>query len=159
MNIKILSVDDDKIQRLKLKGIVNRDLAPLASELRCSFEYHEAKNGQEAVAVAAQVAPHIVLMDIMMPVMDGLAASEQIKASDHSKAIAVLSSSALQSNIDSAQSLGLEFYIVKAESKAETVRVLEMVLRRILTGRPDPEVKEDGYIRYFSGNLQPLLMH
>lgn len=159
MNIKILSVDDDKIQRLKLKGIVNRDLAPLADELHCSFEYHEAKNGQEAVQVAAQVAPHIVLMDIMMPVMDGLAASEQIKARDRSKAIAVLSSSALQANIDSAQALGVEFYIVKAENKAETVRVLEMVLRHILTGQPDPEVKEDGYIRYFSGNLQPLLMH
>jgi CheY-like chemotaxis protein len=159
MNIKILSVDDDKIQRLKLKGIVNRDLAPLADELHCRFEYHEAKNGQEAVQVAAEVRPHVVLMDIMMPVMDGLAASEQIKATDRSKAIAVLSSSALQANIDSAQSLGLEFYIVKAESKAETVRILEMVLRRILTGAPDPEVKDDGYIRYFSGNIQPLLMH
>ena len=159
MNIRILSVDDDKIQRLKLKGIVSRDLAALAEELHCSFEYHEAKNGQEAVEVAAKASPHIVLMDIMMPVMDGLAASEQIKASDHDRAIAVLSSSALQANIDSAQSLGLEFYIVKAESKAETVHVLETVLRRILTGRPDPEVREDSYIRYFSGNLKPLLVH
>jgi len=159
MNVKILSVDDDKIQRLKLKGIVNRDLVALADELHCSFEYYEAKNGQEAVEVAAQVEPHVVLMDIMMPVMDGLVASEQIKATDRSKAIAVLSSSALQSNIDSAQSLGLEFYIVKAETKAETVRVLEAVLRRILSGQPDPEVRNDSYIRYFSGKLQPLLVH
>ena len=159
MNVKILSVDDDKIQRVKLKGIVSRDLAPLAQELDCHFEYFEAKNGQEAVEVAAELRPHVVLMDIMMPVMDGLAASEQIKASDRGKAIAVLSSSALQANIDSAQSLGLEFYIVKAESKAETVRVLESVLRLILTGRPDPEVRDDGYIRYFSGNVQPLLVY
>jgi two-component system, response regulator PdtaR len=159
MNIRILSVDDDKIQRIKLKGIVSRDLAPLAAELDCQFEYHEAKNGQEAVAVAKEVEPHIVLMDIMMPVMDGLAASEQIKATDRNKAIAVLSSSALQANIESAHSLGLEFYLVKAESKAETVRVLETILRRIITGAPDPEVKDDGYIRYFSGNLKPLLVH
>jgi CheY-like chemotaxis protein len=159
MNIKILSVDDDKIQRLKLKGIVNRDLAPLADELHCHFEYHEAKNGQEAVRVAAEVQPHVVLMDIMMPVMDGLAASEQIKAQGCGRAIAVLSSSALQSNIESAHSLGLEFYIVKAESKAETVRILDMVLRRIITGAPDPDVGENSYIRYFSGNIQPLLMH
>jgi CheY-like chemotaxis protein len=159
MNVKILSVDDDKIQRIKLKGIVTRDLAPLADELHCGFEYHEAKNGQEAIAMAAEVQPHIVLMDIMMPVMDGLAASEQIKATDRGKAIAVLSCSALQANIDSAQSLGLEFYIVKAESKAETLRVLESILRRIITGRPDPEVKDDGYIRYFSGNVQPLMLH
>jgi CheY-like chemotaxis protein len=158
MNVKILSVDDDKIQRIKLKGIVSRDLAALADELHCSFEYFEAKNGQEAVTVAAEVKPHIVLMDIMMPVMDGLAASEQIKATDRGKAIAVLSSSALQANIDSAQSLGLEFYIVKAETKAETVRVLESVLRRIISGLPDPEVRDDSYIRYFSGNLQPLMV-
>jgi CheY-like chemotaxis protein len=109
--------------------------------------------------VAAELRPHIVLMDIMMPVMDGLTASEQIKAIDCGRAIAVLSSSALQANIESAQSLGLEFHIVKAESKSETVRILDMVLRRIITGAPDPDVGENSYIRYFSGNLQPLTMH
>ncbi|NJN81797.1 MAG: response regulator [Caldilineaceae bacterium] len=157
MNIRILVVDDDKIQRIKLKSIVSRDLVPLGSELDCAFEYYEAHNGKEAVERAMMTKPHIVLMDIMMPVMDGLAASEQIKASDRDKTIALLSSSMLQANIDSAQSLGLEFYIVKAETKAESVRTLESILRRILTGRPDPEVGANSYIRYFSGKVQPLL--
>jgi two-component system alkaline phosphatase synthesis response regulator PhoP len=44
------------------------------------FEIFSARNGQEAVAMAIEFKPHLVLMDVMMPVKDGIAACEEIRA-------------------------------------------------------------------------------
>ena len=43
------------------------------------FMIDTASNGKEAVRIAGKVKPHLVLMDVMMPVMDGIAACEEIR--------------------------------------------------------------------------------
>jgi hypothetical protein len=47
MNVKILSVDDDKIQRVKLKGIVSRDLAPLAENYTVALNTTRPKTARK----------------------------------------------------------------------------------------------------------------
>ena len=58
------------------------------------FAVEQATNGLEAVSKAAAYRPHIVLMDIWMPQLDGLAATQQIKANPDTRDIPVLALSA-----------------------------------------------------------------
>ncbi|MFH0759652.1 MAG: response regulator transcription factor [Bacteroidota bacterium] len=66
---KILLVDDEK-----------DILEFLSYNLRNEgFKIHTASNGREAVRMAVEIKPHLVLMDVMMPHMDGIAACEEIR--------------------------------------------------------------------------------
>lgn len=67
--LKVLVVDDVQTNRLILKAMLKKE----------GFVVAMAENGQEAVDLFSRVQPDIVLMDIVMPVMDGYEAARQIK--------------------------------------------------------------------------------
>ncbi len=69
---RLLVVDDDKSSRLLLVKV-------LAS---IGFELRQATNGLEAIALWESWEPHLILMDMLMPVMDGYEATRQIKAKE-----------------------------------------------------------------------------
>ncbi|MDP3118909.1 MAG: response regulator [Sulfuricurvum sp.] len=68
--IKLLIVDDCEMNRYLLKAMCH-DLE--------IFQIHEAIDGQDAVDQCEKIRPDIILMDIMMPRLDGFQASKQIK--------------------------------------------------------------------------------
>lgn len=70
MNKSILLVDDAKFMRMMCKDILSREGFVIAGE---------AENGAEAVELYKKLSPDLVLMDITMPVMDGIYATQQIK--------------------------------------------------------------------------------
>ncbi|PZO36311.1 MAG: hybrid sensor histidine kinase/response regulator [Pseudanabaena frigida] len=83
---KLLIVDDKAINR----QLLMRLLAPLG------FELKEASNGQEAIAIWDEWEPHLIWMDMRMPVMDGYEATKFIKAHVKGSATAVI---ALTANV------------------------------------------------------------
>jgi signal transduction histidine kinase/FixJ family two-component response regulator len=77
---KILTVDDKSINRQLLIKL----LSPLG------FEVKEASNGQEAIAIWEEWEPHLIWMDMRMPVMDGYEATKYIKSTTKGNATAII---------------------------------------------------------------------
>jgi PAS domain S-box-containing protein len=102
---RLLVVDDRAVSRLLLVKL----LAPLG------FEVREAVNGREALAVWADWQPHLIWMDMRMPVMDGHAATQHIKASPRGPAtvIIALTASAFQEERDVILAEGCDGFVRK----------------------------------------------
>ena len=80
MPIKILIADDDPLVRMLYKNHLEH----------AGYELITAKDGTEAVEMAAQEQPQLVVMDIIMSQMGGLAALKQLKKAEATKAIPVV---------------------------------------------------------------------
>jgi len=70
--VKVLIVDDSSLTRLVVRDLLSRDsgISVIA----------EAENGQEAITLTQDLRPDLIIMDVMMPVMDGLTAVTEIMA-------------------------------------------------------------------------------
>lgn len=80
MERKILIVDDDETN-LKLLRVIFQN---------AGYEILEAKNGEEAVKQAKEKSPALILMDLRMPVMDGITATKIIKSEPSTAKIPVI---------------------------------------------------------------------
>jgi two-component system, NarL family, response regulator LiaR len=109
--IKILIVDDHKIVREGIKAF----LTPYEA-----FEIvGEAGNGLEAVKLASCLSPDIILMDLMMPEMDGVEATQQIKQKYPQTKILILTSFAEDEKVVAAIKAGATGYLMKDSSPSE----------------------------------------
>jgi PAS domain S-box-containing protein len=114
---RILVVDDKFANRQLLMKL----LAPLG------FEVQEASNGQEAIALFQAWEPHLIWMDMRMPVMDGYEATKQIKATTKGQATAViaLTASALEEQKAIVLSAGCDDFIRKPFQEAEIFAAMQ----------------------------------
>jgi len=117
LTIKILLVDDHQIV---LKGI------SFFLSMQPDFELvGEANNGKEAVEKAAELKPDIILMDLNMPVMDGIEASNLIAKQNPAIKVLVLTSFSDRSHIVPALQSGAAGYMLKdvePDQLAEAIR-------------------------------------
>lgn len=84
----------------------------------------EAANGQDALATYQNENPDLVLLDISMPVMDGLTTLKNLKALDPDCVVVMLTSIVNRQSIDEALSLGAANYIRKDTPKEEIAKAL-----------------------------------
>jgi signal transduction histidine kinase len=130
---KVLLVDDDDEGRKVVAARMERD----------GHEVVTGKNGVEAVAIARAFKPDIILLDVMMPVMDGFEALRILKGSDETRYIPVIMLTGKIGVDDKVSGLGLgaEDYIGKPYDLAEiSARVQSMLRsRRTLALRLDAE--------------------
>lgn len=105
MTIKVLVVDDHAVVRTGLG-----QLLATAPDLEL---VGEAKDGQEAVEAAETAAPDVILMDISMPVLDGVEATRRIVARDPGVRIVMLTSLADNRQILDALEAGASGYMLK----------------------------------------------
>ena len=77
------------------------------------FDVREAENGREAIAIWQSWQPHLIWMDLRMPVMDGYAATKQIKSAPNAPIIIVLTGSAFEEERQIAVATGCDDFIRK----------------------------------------------
>jgi len=94
------------------------------------FTCQMANNGLEAVKKMEQMQFDIVFMDIEMPVMNGLDATQQIRSQDKNKTVPIigLSANARQEHIDEAINSGMNDYIIKPYNKEILLRSIKKFL-------------------------------
>lgn len=107
--------------------IVRRGIRQLLSTEAGIEVVGEASNGKEAVADMDKLKPDIVLMDLVMPVMDGIEAIRQIKAGHPSIQILVLTSFATDDKVFPAIKAGALGYLIKDTSPEELVNAIRQV--------------------------------
>ncbi|MCP4108077.1 MAG: response regulator [Desulfobacteraceae bacterium] len=89
--------------------------------------FTEAENGEEAISLARQHTPDIILMDIRMPVMDGYEATKQIKADENLKKIPViaLTASGMKKDKDQFIQTGFDGYLIKPVNRLELYKLFK----------------------------------
>ncbi len=108
--IKVLLVDDHQLVREGLRSIIEReeDMIVIA----------EAKNGVEAVHLAAEIEPHVIVMDVNMPEMNGIAATKKIMDGKPKLRIIGLSIHDKENVEDSLLKAGASVYLTKDDAMA-----------------------------------------
>jgi len=114
----LLIVDDSDFQRTMVRKALESDFEVVG----------EAANGREAVAQFDDLAPDAVTMDIMMPEMDGVAATAEIKSRDDPPAVVMVTSVDQQSKMKQAVEAGADGYVTKPFEPEDVQSELASVL-------------------------------
>lgn len=115
---KVLIADDALFMRMMLRDILSKN----------GFEVvGEAENGEEAVDRFRELKPDIALIDILMPLMDGLTATEKILEMDSSAKVVMISALSESQYVDKALAIGAKDFIVKPFSPPNIAEVLERI--------------------------------
>lgn len=135
MKKKILVVDDEK-------DIV--DILKYNLERENEFEVHTANNGRKALEMA-NLNPDVILLDIMMPELNGFEVCKQLKNNSETSRIPVIFLTAKENEID--EILGLEIgaddYISKPISPRKVLARIKSVIRRSNNERVTPAVSDE----------------
>ena len=119
--IRVLLVDDHAIVRDGIRSL-------LATEPDVEV-IGEADNGQDAVAMAESLQPDVILMDLVMPGMDGIEAIRRIVARQPEARILVLTSFTADDKVFPAVKSGAMGYLLKDSGSEELVRAIHQVHR------------------------------
>lgn len=115
---KILIADDSMFQRKLMKDAV----------VEMGHEYIEAKNGQEALDLINDQNPDCLMLDLLMPVMDGIQLLEELKKVDSPLPRIVLSADIQESTISKCLELGALKFLNKPFKKDEFIASINLAL-------------------------------
>ena len=118
--IRVLIAEDEALIRLDLKEMLEEEGYAVVAEVA---------DGQQAVERAQELRPDLVILDIQMPVLDGLSAAEQI-ASSRVAPVIVLTAFSQRELVERARDAGAMAYLVKPFSKNDLVPAIEVARAR-----------------------------
>jgi DNA-binding NarL/FixJ family response regulator len=120
--VRVLIADDHRMFAEALEAI-------LTTDGRLDVAGH-AGDGAEAVRMALELRPDVTLMDISMPVMDGLQATEQIRDEWPTACVLMLTGSNSRSDVDRAREAGAAGYVTKERIAAELIDAIVEIADR-----------------------------
>ncbi len=110
------------------EALIRMDLAEMLAEE--GFEVvGQAGDGQKAVELARELQPDLVILDVKMPVLDGIAAAELI-AGERIAPVVILTAFSQRELVDRAKDSGAMAYLVKPFTRTDLVPAIEMALSR-----------------------------
>lgn len=117
---KILVVDDDPYILLSLEFLMKKN----------GFDVMVARNGHEALELVEKQVPDIVLLDIMMPDVDGYAICKHIKSSKKLKdaKVVFMSAKSKESDIQKGYDLGASLYVTKPFSTRQLLKQVQELI-------------------------------
>jgi len=116
----VLIAEDEALIRLDLKEMLEEEGYRVVGE---------AGDGAQAVALAAELRPDLIILDVQMPIMDGLAAAEKI-AADRIAPVVILTAFSQRDLVERAREAGSMAYLVKPFQKHDLVPAIEMAVSR-----------------------------
>ncbi|MEW4286301.1 response regulator transcription factor [Priestia koreensis] len=121
---RLLIADDEALEREGLELLIDRKMPN-------TFEVFQASNGRQAIELAEEYRPDIVLMDIKMPGIQGLEALKQIKAIDHRIKMVLITAYDYFSYAQEAVSIGVKDYLLKPAKREQVVGTLTKLLQEL----------------------------
>jgi len=121
-SIRVLIADDHRLFAEALEVI-------LSGDSRISV-VGRAADGEEAVRLAQELRPDVVLMDISMPVKDGIEAAREIHATNSDASILMLTGSNSRSDVDGARRAGAAGYVTKDRIASELIDAIVEIAER-----------------------------
>lgn len=118
--LRILLADDEAILRLDLREM----LIDAGHEI-----VGEAANGQEAIKLAKELKPEFIIMDVKMPIMDGITAAKVI-AAENIAPVLLLTAYSQQDIVEKASDAGVIAYLVKPIREEQLFPAMEIAVKR-----------------------------
>lgn len=114
--VRVLIADDDPLFMDALEAILG-----IEAQIEVAGR---AQDGEEALRLAGELEPDVVLMDLSMPVVDGFEASQRIRAEAPDTAVVVLTGSSYAEDVEKALQAGVSGYVTKDRIAQDLVRTV-----------------------------------
>jgi two-component system, response regulator PdtaR len=118
--VRVVIAEDEALIRLDLKEMLEEEGYEIAGE---------ASDGEQAVELAEKLRPDLLILDVKMPVLDGISAAEQI-ATKHVAPVVILTAFSQRELVERARDAGAMAYLVKPFTKADLVPAIEIAMSR-----------------------------
>jgi two-component system, response regulator PdtaR len=118
--LRVVIAEDEALIRLDLKEMLEEEGYVVAGE---------AADGEAAVELATKLRPDLVILDVKMPILDGISAAERI-AADHIAPVVILTAFSQRELVERARDAGAMAYLVKPFTKADLVPAIEIAASR-----------------------------
>jgi two-component system, NarL family, response regulator NreC len=120
MTIRVVLADDHQLVRQSLKALLERDGFQVAGE---------ASDGQEALRLVPNVCPDVAILDISMPILNGLDAARELKKSSPRTKTILLTQHDEDQYVTEALRAGVRGYVLKKQAAADLVHAIQQVCR------------------------------
>jgi two-component system response regulator DesR len=120
--VRVLIADDNELFSSALQAILEPEPGVIVLGLTA--------DGGEALRLARELRPDVVLMDLSMPVQDGFVATERIRAEVPGTEVVVLTGSADDGDVERARAAGAAGYVTKDRIAAELVKAVRSAARK-----------------------------